>query len=37
MSSMSALFDPTDWVVPFERLRMTDVESVGEKMPVWAK
>ncbi|MEN9472928.1 MAG: hypothetical protein RLZZ495_1017 [Pseudomonadota bacterium] len=31
MSSMSALFDPTDWVVPFERLRMTDVESVGGK------
>ncbi len=31
MSSMSALFNPTDWVVPFERLRMTDVEAVGGK------
>ncbi len=28
---MSALFSPTDLVVPFERLRMTDVESVGGK------
>ena len=28
---MSALFHPTDLVVPFENLRMTDVESVGGK------
>ena len=28
---MSELFSPTDWVVPFENLRMTDVESVGGK------
>ena len=28
---MSVLFSPTDWVVPFENLRMTDVESVGGK------
>ena len=28
---MSALFNPTDLVVPFENLRMTDVESVGGK------
>ena len=28
---MSALFDPTALVVPFENLRMTDVESVGGK------
>jgi pyruvate,water dikinase len=28
---MSALFDPTSLVVPFERLRMTDVETVGGK------
>ncbi|MES2950116.1 MAG: phosphoenolpyruvate synthase [Pseudomonadota bacterium] len=28
---MSTLFDPTDLVVPFENLRMTDVESVGGK------
>ena len=28
---MSALFSPTDLVVPFENLRMTDVESVGGK------
>ncbi|GAB4215323.1 MAG: phosphoenolpyruvate synthase [Rhodoferax sp.] len=28
---MSALFDPTALVVPFEKLRMTDVESVGGK------
>ena len=28
---MSQLFSPTDWVVPFENLRMTDVESVGGK------
>ncbi|MEI8029357.1 MAG: phosphoenolpyruvate synthase [Comamonadaceae bacterium] len=28
---MSALFDPTTLVVPFENLRMTDVESVGGK------
>jgi len=28
---MSDLFDETDWVVPFERLRMTDVETVGGK------
>lgn len=28
---MTALFAPTDLVVPFERLRMTDVDSVGGK------
>ncbi len=28
---MSALFNPTALVVPFEKLRMTDVESVGGK------
>ena len=28
---MSALFNPTDLVVPFEKLRMTDVDSVGGK------
>ena len=28
---MSALFSPTDLVVPFENLRMTDVDSVGGK------
>ncbi|MFZ3219423.1 MAG: phosphoenolpyruvate synthase [Rhodoferax sp.] len=28
---MSKLFSPTDLVVPFENLRMTDVESVGGK------
>ena len=28
---MSALFEPTDLVVPFEKLRMTDVEAVGGK------
>ncbi len=28
---MSALFGPTDLVVPFENLRMTDVEAVGGK------
>ena len=28
---MSALFSPTDLVVPFENLRMTDVEAVGGK------
>ena len=28
---MSELFNATDLVVPFERLRMTDVESVGGK------
>ena len=28
---MSNLFGPTDVVVPFELLRMTDVESVGGK------
>ncbi len=28
---MSTLFSPTDLVVPFENLRMTDVESVGGK------
>ncbi len=28
---MSALFDPSSLVVPFERLRMTDVEAVGGK------
>ena len=28
---MSALFNPTDLVVPFENLRMTDVDSVGGK------
>ncbi|GAB4402871.1 MAG: phosphoenolpyruvate synthase [Rhodoferax sp.] len=28
---MSALFEPTALVVPFEKLRMTDVESVGGK------
>ncbi|MDO9610789.1 MAG: phosphoenolpyruvate synthase [Serpentinimonas sp.] len=28
---MSQLFDPTDLVVPFEQLRMTDVEAVGGK------
>ena len=28
---MSTLFHPTDLVVPFEHLRMTDVESVGGK------
>ena len=29
--SMTALFSPTALVVPFEKLRMTDVESVGGK------
>ncbi|MFT6591162.1 MAG: pyruvate,water dikinase [Rhodoferax sp.] len=28
---MSVLFNPTDLVVPFEKLRMTDVDSVGGK------
>jgi pyruvate,water dikinase len=28
---MSHLFEPTDLVVPFEKLRMSDVESVGGK------
>ena len=28
---MSELFSDTDWVVPFEHLRMSDVESVGGK------
>lgn len=28
---MTALFNPTDLVVPFEKLRMTDVDSVGGK------
>ena len=28
---MSELFSDTDWVVPFEQLRMSDVESVGGK------
>jgi pyruvate,water dikinase len=28
---MSNLFEETDWVVPFEHLRMSDVESVGGK------
>ena len=28
---MTALFKPTDLVVPFEKLRMTDVEVVGGK------
>jgi len=28
---MTALFTPTDLVVPFEKLRMTDVEAVGGK------
>ena len=28
---MSKLFEPTALVVPFENLRMTDVESVGGK------
>ncbi len=28
---MSDLFSDTDWVVPFEHLRMSDVESVGGK------
>ncbi|MFM6990283.1 MAG: phosphoenolpyruvate synthase [Rhodoferax sp.] len=28
---MSELFSDTDWVVPFERLRMSDVEAVGGK------
>jgi pyruvate, water dikinase len=28
---MSELFNHDDWVVPFERLRMTDVEQVGGK------
>ena len=28
---MSALFSPTDLVVPFENLRMTDVDAVGGK------
>jgi pyruvate,water dikinase len=28
---MSKLFSDTDWVVPFEHLRMSDVESVGGK------
>jgi pyruvate, water dikinase len=28
---MSSLFAPTDWVVPFENLRMSDVEAVGGK------
>ena len=30
-SSMSDLFSETDWVVPFEHLRMSDVEAVGGK------
>ncbi|MFT7401874.1 MAG: pyruvate,water dikinase, partial [Hydrogenophaga sp.] len=28
---MSQLFSPTDLVVPFEHLRMTDVDTVGGK------
>ena len=28
---MSDLFSETDWVVPFEHLRMSDVEAVGGK------
>ena len=28
---MSTLFDPDSWVVPFEKLRMSDVQSVGGK------
>jgi len=28
---MSTLFNANDWVVPFEKLRMTDVETVGGK------
>ena len=28
---MSNLFEPTDLVVPFEKLRMSDVEVVGGK------
>ena len=31
MSTPSALFGATDWVIPFENLRMTDVEAVGGK------
>ncbi len=31
MSSLSSLFGATDLVVPFENLRMTDVEAVGGK------
>ena len=31
MSTQSALFGATDLVVPFENLRMTDVEAVGGK------
>ena len=34
---MSALFSATALVVPFENLRMTDVESVGGKTPALAR
>jgi pyruvate,water dikinase len=34
---MSDLFSETALVVPFEHLRMTDVESVGGKTPVWGR
>jgi len=33
---MSVLFDQAALVVPFEKLRMTDVESVA-KMPAWGR
>ena len=34
---MSQLFSPDALVVPFEQLRMTDVEVVGGKMPALVK
>jgi len=34
---MSNLFEPTDLVVPFEKLRMSDVEIVGGIMPASAR
>ena len=34
---MSELFDANALVVPFEKLRMSDVEVVGGKTPAWAR
>jgi hypothetical protein len=34
---MSQLFAKDALAVPFELLRMSDVESVGGKMPAWAR
>jgi hypothetical protein len=34
---MTTLFEKDALVVPFEQLRMTDVDTVGGKMPVWAR